>query len=461
MVRVCLKNTFLSFDEEDTGDEEAASPQHCLSQVSNSKAASPRSRSVDASPTQHNSSNEQPVSLGFYAEQMEKLNRLLDSPTPTRSPGSHSPPPEPKLKGHQSKGHRSAKTSPGGLHSFAAAATWGMGPSPQELRQLRARLEEVCQPRGGRTSEASSPLSRSSMRHAMSSNSVSTMAGENFEDAESFNQYLSAADRCDEPVEFDLTIEEDAAPPQGALNLSDTQAPTDAPAATKGSRARGRRGGRNSPPNKTGSQHSDGASPRSFASCESPASRHASPGQSSECGYTSPGSMFRRMSPLSCAGGGSQEYRHGHVPRSVDLAQEFMLKSSASSAPPTTLMVRNIPNRYTQRELITELEDMGFAGTFDFLYMPLDKGTMSNVGYAFVNFVDPVDAAECLELFQKYHFKRHRKISGKVAAASVAHIQGLEANLAHYENAAVNTAKLKQHRPVVMANISRKLTDFV
>lgn len=37
---------------------------------------------------------------------------------------------------------------------------------------------------------------------------------------------------------------------------------------------------------------------------------------------------------------------------------------------------------------------------------------------------------------------------------SAAHLQGLEANLAHYEKTAVNTAKMKQRRPVVLANIS-------
>jgi len=150
-----------------------------------------------------------------------------------------------------------------------------------------------------------------------------------------------------------------------------------------------------------------------------------------------------------------REYLHGHVPRNMDLAMEY--QNTQRESPPTTLMIRNIPNRYTQRELILELDDLGFAGTFDFLYIPLDKGTMMNVGYAFVNFVGHEWAEKCMQMFKNYRFKRHRKISGKIAAVSVAHIQGLVANLAHYENAAVNTAKLKQRRPVVLANISRSL----
>lgn len=155
-----------------------------------------------------------------------------------------------------------------------------------------------------------------------------------------------------------------------------------------------------------------------------------------------------------------KEYRHGHVPKNLDLAQEFHDKQQQGhERAPTTLMIRNIPNRYTQNELILELEALGFASTFDFLYVPLDKGTMSNVGYAFVNFVDPSWATKCMEAFHGYHFKRHRKVSGKIAAVSIAHIQGLEANLAHYKNAAVNTAKMKQRRPLVMANISRSLVS--
>jgi len=145
------------------------------------------------------------------------------------------------------------------------------------------------------------------------------------------------------------------------------------------------------------------------------------------------------------------ESRHCNVPKTVNLAEEYAKNGSAVAT--TTLMIRNVPNRYSQRELISELKSLGFGGAFDFLYVPLDLGTMSNVGYAFVNFTQSVWAEKCMQVLQNHRFKRHRQ-AGKVAAVSVAHIQGLEANLKHYEKSAVNTSRLRQRRPVVIANMS-------
>lgn len=147
-------------------------------------------------------------------------------------------------------------------------------------------------------------------------------------------------------------------------------------------------------------------------------------------------------------------YRHPQVPRPLNLAAEY--GSANHDGPPTTLMIRNVPNLYTQRELVAELGELGLTGTFDFLYAPLDKGTLSNVGYAFVNFVNPEWASRCATVLHQHRFRRHRKVSGRTASVSVAHIQGLEKNLAHYEHTAVNSTKLKQHRPVVLANIAPK-----
>jgi len=146
-----------------------------------------------------------------------------------------------------------------------------------------------------------------------------------------------------------------------------------------------------------------------------------------------------------------EKSRHFNVPKTVNLAVEYAKCDREKLV--TTLMIRNIPNRYSQKEFIRELKSLGFGGTFDFLYIPLDLGTMANVGYAFVNFVDNLWAEKCMEVFQNYRFKHHRK-AGKPAAVSIAHIQGLDGNLRHYEKSAVNTSRLKQRRPVIMANIS-------
>jgi len=151
-----------------------------------------------------------------------------------------------------------------------------------------------------------------------------------------------------------------------------------------------------------------------------------------------------------------QDFSHSRVPKSLNLAEEFT--RSDHEGPPTTMMIRNIPNRYTQRELIRELEHLGFGGAFDFLYVPVDKGTMCNVGYAFVNFLDHDQAARCMTVFDNYSFAKHRKARGKIATVSVAYIQGLEANIRHYEHAAVSgSTRSRQRGPVIMASIAKSL----
>ena len=98
------------------------------------------------------------------------------------------------------------------------------------------------------------------------------------------------------------------------------------------------------------------------------------------------------------------EYKHNKVPKTRNLAEK-------DKGPITTLMIRNIPNRYSQKQLVMELESVGFRRNdgqsehkqlneselkiegeremrFDFVYLPMDMSTDANVGYAFVNFTD-------------------------------------------------------------------------
>jgi hypothetical protein len=145
------------------------------------------------------------------------------------------------------------------------------------------------------------------------------------------------------------------------------------------------------------------------------------------------------------------EPRQCDVPRSTDLAAKFAVSDNANS-PKTTIMVRNIPSRYTQSELVSELEDMGFAGSFDFAYLPMDRSTRCTLGYAFVNFVSAFWADKCMNSLQDYRFKKYQKFSNKIALVSLAHIQGLEANLAYYEDKFVSSCKRKKGRPLVVVN---------
>lgn len=179
-------------------------------------------------------------------------------------------------------------------------------------------------------------------------------------------------------------------------------------------------------------------------------------GSAPDCSLASPASSSTAAAEKTAQRQQPKDCKHCNVPRHLNLAEEYAKSGHDGKA--TTIMIRNLPHRCGQRELIAELEALRFGGTFDFLYIPLDPGTMYNVGYSFVNFVDHTWAERCMQVFDGHCFRRYRN-SGKPTAVSIAHIQGLEGNLRHYEKSVVNTARLRQRRPVVMANISHSLAE--
>jgi len=149
-----------------------------------------------------------------------------------------------------------------------------------------------------------------------------------------------------------------------------------------------------------------------------------------------------------------QPYHAQSVPKSEDLeAVAFSRQSSGEAVDVTTMMLRNIPNKYTQNSLLQEINEMGFTGTFDFFYLPMDVHNRSNVGYAFVNFLRPDDAERFRHKFSEHRFQRFQ--SRKISSVCTAHVQGLHENLRHFQNRAVTHARNDQYRPVVFRNGSR------
>jgi len=104
----------------------------------------------------------------------------------------------------------------------------------------------------------------------------------------------------------------------------------------------------------------------------------------------------------------------------------------------TTVMLRNIPNKYTREMLVKQLEQ-DMKGQFDFVYLPIDFKNKCNVGYAFINFSS---VEVCSSFVKKFNGVEVRKClpglnSRKIAEVTPARIQGREENVRRLRNSPV------------------------
>lgn len=132
----------------------------------------------------------------------------------------------------------------------------------------------------------------------------------------------------------------------------------------------------------------------------------------------------------------------------VDNKKQFQLdldKITSGEDTRTTLMIKNIPNKYTSKMLLASIDEI-HSGTYDFLYLPIDFKNKCNVGYAFINMLSPM---HIIPFYQVFNGKKWEKFnSEKVASLAYARIQGKAALVTHFQNSSLMNED-KRCRPIL------------
>ena len=68
-------------------------------------------------------------------------------------------------------------------------------------------------------------------------------------------------------------------------------------------------------------------------------------------------------------------------------------------------MIKNIPNKYTISSFLAEI-NVNFKNTYDIFYLPIDYVNKCNLGFAFINFVEPFHIILFYELYRGKKWKK-------------------------------------------------------
>jgi hypothetical protein len=109
----------------------------------------------------------------------------------------------------------------------------------------------------------------------------------------------------------------------------------------------------------------------------------------------------------------------------------------------TTVMMRQVPFKYTQRKLLREINSCGFMGQYDFIYLPMDPRSHANRGFAFLNMIS-AEAAE--DFYNKFNGQYLRHFSAEKAISVLpADLQGFEENALQYASTAAHRGRRTGH----------------
>jgi hypothetical protein len=130
---------------------------------------------------------------------------------------------------------------------------------------------------------------------------------------------------------------------------------------------------------------------------------------------------------------------------------------SCSSEKLTTVVLQNIPQNYTREMLLDLINQQGFYGSYDFIYVPMNFKKCASCGYAYLNLVSSAEAKRFRTHFDG--FDAWDLASGKAAEAEVVWseaFQGQEAQIERYRNSPVMHGSVPDaHKPLLFTNGER------
>ena len=75
----------------------------------------------------------------------------------------------------------------------------------------------------------------------------------------------------------------------------------------------------------------------------------------------------------------------------------------------TTLMIKNVPNKYNIAILRDEIY-FHYEGKYDFLYLPLDPSNNCNLGFEFINLLDPLQILQFFDIFKGKRWQKFKSL---------------------------------------------------
>ena len=113
----------------------------------------------------------------------------------------------------------------------------------------------------------------------------------------------------------------------------------------------------------------------------------------------------------------------------------------------TTIMIKNIPNKYTINTFLDEI-NIDFKNKYDVFYLPIDYGNKCNLGFAFINFVDSFHIINFYDMYRGKKWKRFN--SEKTCELLYAKKQGKKDLISHFEKGKVLSFDSEDKRPLIL-----------